>query len=187
MGRIKDRSHADTDWLKARAREYAQNKGMSNSSIREILSGTEAAAGQEITQKTLRVWLMEALTEGETRESMHQVSFNDVTYIRGRAFKATADTEINRSFIMERAYWWGLYISALHIVLRSALAVEAGTALPPQFIVDNLNEWYADLRALRQLTPRLEVPPDEVDKVEEELAEFERHYGRDIKLPKETL
>jgi len=64
---------------------------------------------------------------------------------------------------------------------------EASTDLPPQFIVDNLNEWYADLRKLRQLTPRLEVPPEEVDRVEAELDEFERHYGRDIKLPKEVL
>ena len=64
---------------------------------------------------------------------------------------------------------------------------EASTQLAPQFIVNNLNEWYADLRKLRQLTPRLEVPPEEVDKVEAELAEFERHYGRDIKLPKEVL
>ena len=64
---------------------------------------------------------------------------------------------------------------------------EASTDLPPQFIVDNLDEWYADLRKLRQLTPRLQVPPEEVDKVEAELAAFEKHYGRDIKLPKEVL
>ena len=64
---------------------------------------------------------------------------------------------------------------------------EASTVLAPQFIIDNLDEWYADLRSLRQLTPRLEVPPDEVDRVEAELAAFEKHYGRDIKLPKEVL
>ena len=64
---------------------------------------------------------------------------------------------------------------------------EASTKLAPQFIIDNLDEWYADLRSLRQLTPRLEVPPDEVDRVEAELAAFEKHYGRDIKLPKEVL
>jgi hypothetical protein len=64
---------------------------------------------------------------------------------------------------------------------------EASTDLAPQFIIDNLDEWYADLRSLRQLTPRLEVPPDEVDRVEAELAAFEKHYGRDIKLPKEVL
>lgn len=187
MSRVKNRSDADTDWLRARAREYAVNEGMSNASIREILSATDAAGDSPVTQKVLRAWLLEELIEGITREDMHNISFNDVKYLRGRAFKATADTEINRAFVVERAYWWGLYISALHIVLRSALAMDAATTLPPQFIVDNLKTWYADLRKLRQLTPRLEVPPEEVDRVEEELAEFERHYGRDIKLPKETL
>lgn len=64
---------------------------------------------------------------------------------------------------------------------------EASTELAPQFIIDNLDEWYADLRALRQLTPRLEVPPEEVDRVEAELAAFEQHYGVHLKLPKEVL
>ena len=64
---------------------------------------------------------------------------------------------------------------------------EASTDLAPQFIVNNIDEWYADLRKLRNLTPRLEVPPEEVDKMEAELAAYEKHYGKDIKLPKETL
>ena len=64
---------------------------------------------------------------------------------------------------------------------------EAGTELAPQFIIDNIDEWYADLRKLRQLTPRLQVPPEEVDAIEKELSEFEQHYGRDLKLPKEVL
>ncbi len=64
---------------------------------------------------------------------------------------------------------------------------EASTALPPQFIINNLDEWYADLRKLRRLTPRLEVPPEEVDKMEAELEAYEKHYGKDIKLPKEVL
>ncbi len=64
---------------------------------------------------------------------------------------------------------------------------EASTDLAPQFIVNNIDEWYADLRKLRHLTPRLEVPPEEVDKVEAELAAFEKKYGRDVKLPKEVL
>jgi len=187
MGGAKNRSHADTDWLKARAREYAMDKGMSDATIRDILSKTEAAGDQPVTQKALHGWLLDTMTEGETRESMHSFSFSDVMYLRGRAFRAAADTEVNRAYIMERAYWWGLYISSLHIVLRSALALDATITLPPQFIVDNLNEWYADLRSLRQLVPRLDVPPEEVDRVEAELAEFERHYGRGIKLPKETL
>ncbi|KKL20949.1 hypothetical protein LCGC14_2450330 [marine sediment metagenome] len=187
MGGAKNRSHADTDWLKARAREYAMDKGMSDATIRDILSKTEAAGDQPVTQKALHGWLLDTMTEGETRESMHSFSFSDVMYLRGRAFRAAADTEVNRAYIMERAYWWGLYISSLHIVLRSALTLEGGAALPPQFIVANLDQWYEDLRALRQLTPRLHIPPEEVDRVQKELDEFEKHYGRDIRLPKETL
>ena len=64
---------------------------------------------------------------------------------------------------------------------------EAGTELAPQFIIDNIDEWYADLRKLRQLTPRLQVPPEEVDAIEKELSEFEQHYGVNLKLPKEVL
>jgi hypothetical protein len=64
---------------------------------------------------------------------------------------------------------------------------EASTDLAPQFIVSNLDEWYADLRSLRQLKPKLEMDPEEVDKMEAELDAFEKHHGRDIKLPKEVL
>ncbi len=64
---------------------------------------------------------------------------------------------------------------------------EASTELAPQFIIDNIDEWYADLRKLRQLTPRLQVPPEEVDAIEKELSEFEQHYGVHLKLPKEVL
>ena len=64
---------------------------------------------------------------------------------------------------------------------------EASTKLAPQFIVSNLKQWYAELRSLRQLTPRLEVPPEEVDKMEADLDAFEEHYGRNIKRPKEVL
>lgn len=187
MGRAKNRSHADTDWLKARAREYAQDKGMSDASIRDILSKTDAAGDKPVTQKVLHGWLLDSLTEGETREAMHKVSFSDVLYLRGRAFRATADTEINRAYIMERAYWWGLYVSALHIVLRSALAADALTTLPPQFIVENLNQWYADIRSIRQMKPVLQMDEAEVKMLEDDLDAFERHYGRDIRLPKETL
>ncbi len=187
MGGVKNRSHADTDWLKARAREYAQDKGMSDASIREILSATPAAGDKPITQKVLHLWLMDSLIEGETRDSMHKRSLGDVVYLRGKAFRATADTEINRANIMERAYWWGLYVSALHIVLRSALALDAATTLPPQFIVNNLNQWYADLRSIRQMKPKLQMDEADVKMLEDDLEAFEKHYGRDIKLPKETL
>ncbi len=186
MGKIKNRSHSDTDWLQARSREYALG-GLSNASIRETLNETPAVGDTIISPRTMREWLLEKLNAGETVAAMHNVSFSDVLYLRGRAFKATADTEINRSFIMERAYWWGLYISALHIVLRSALGADTGSAMAPQFIVTNLKQWYADLRAIRQMKPKLEMDAEEVDKMQEDLDAFEKRYGRDIKLPKETL
>ncbi len=64
---------------------------------------------------------------------------------------------------------------------------EASTNLPPQFIVNNIDEWYADLRKLRQLKPKLQMDVEEVDKMEAELDAYEKHYGKDIKLPKEVL
>ncbi len=64
---------------------------------------------------------------------------------------------------------------------------EASTELPPQFIVNNLYQWYADLRALRQMKPKLQMDEEEVKEMEADLDAFEKHYGRDIKLPKETL
>ena len=64
---------------------------------------------------------------------------------------------------------------------------EASTPLAPQFIVDNLKQWYADLRSIRQMKPKLEMDADEVQKMEDELDAFEKRYGRNIKLPKEVL
>ncbi len=64
---------------------------------------------------------------------------------------------------------------------------EASTPLAPQFIVDNLKQWYADLRAIRHLKPKLQMDVEEVDKMEAELDAYEKHYGKDIKLPKEVL
>ena len=64
---------------------------------------------------------------------------------------------------------------------------EASTDLAPQFIVNNIDEWYADLRKLRQLKPKLQMDVEEVDKLEKDLAAYEKHYGKDIKLPKEVL
>ncbi len=66
-------------------------------------------------------------------------------------------------------------------------AGEEEAPLAPQFIVDNLKEWYADLRSIRQMKPRLEMDKEEVDALEEELDAFEAHYGRNIKRPKEVL
>ncbi len=78
-------------------------------------------------------------------------------------------------------------VAGAMVKIIKAGEAEASTDLAPQFIVNNIDEWYADLRKLRQLTPRLEVPVEEVDKVAAELDAFEEHYGRDIKRPKEVL
>ncbi len=64
---------------------------------------------------------------------------------------------------------------------------EASTDLPPQFIVDNLNQWYANLRSIRQMTPKLEMDEDEAQEIVDKLDAYEKHYGKDIKLPKEVL
>ncbi len=66
-------------------------------------------------------------------------------------------------------------------------AGEEEAPIAPQFIVDNLKEWYADLRSIRQMTPKLQMDPEEEDKITEELDAYEKHYGRNIKLPKEVL
>ena len=84
MGRVKNRSHDDTDWLKARAREYAVNQGLSPAAILERLNATTAIGDKLITPRALRDWLLEKLTAGETRETMHNTSFSDVMYLRGR-------------------------------------------------------------------------------------------------------
>ncbi|MCH7578522.1 MAG: hypothetical protein IH822_12170 [Chloroflexi bacterium] len=47
------------------------------------------------------------------------------------------------------------------VVLRSALEEASGPSVAPQFIVNNLDQWYADLRSLRQLTPKLAQPEPE--------------------------
>ncbi len=49
---------------------------------------------------------------------------------------------------------------------------EASTDLAPQFIINNVDEWYADLRKLRQLKPKLQIEVEEVDKMEAELDAF---------------
>ena len=66
-------------------------------------------------------------------------------------------------------------------------AGEEEAPLAPQFIVDNLKQWYADLRSIRQMKPKLEMDAEEVQKMEDELDAFEKRYGRNIKLPKEVL
>ena len=181
MTQQKGRTALQLQHLKQIAWDFGKG-GLSNEAILERLSSLDMGP---VSPRSLRRWLAEKF--GGLREEVMQAASEDVLYLRARAFRATADTEINRAFIMERAYWWGLYISVLHIVLREALKQGAADPMPPQFIVNNIDEWYADLRKLRQLKPKLQMDVEEVDKMEAELDAFEKHYGRDIKLPKETL
>lgn len=181
MAKPKGRTALQLQRLKDVAWDLARG-GLPNEAILERLKSLDIGP---VSARSLRRWLAEIFTA--SRDELRQACYEDVMYLRGRAFKATADTEINRSHIMERAYWWGLYSSVLHIVLRSALADVGTTKLPPQFIVTNLNQWYADLRSLRQMKPKLQMDEDEVKEMEDELDAFEQHYGKHIKLPKETL
>ncbi len=78
-------------------------------------------------------------------------------------------------------------VAGAMVKIIKAGEAEASTDLAPQFIVNNIDEWYADLRKLRQLKPKLQMDVEEVDKIEAELDAYEKHYGKDIKLPKEVL
>ncbi len=62
---------------------------------------------------------------------------------------------------------------------------EASTELPPQFIVKDLNKWYAENRALRQEKPAMSY--EEAYEQDPEMTEYEWKYGRNIKYPKEVL
>ncbi len=62
---------------------------------------------------------------------------------------------------------------------------EASTDLPPQFIVNNIDEWYKELRDRRRLKPAMSY--EEAYEDNPEMTEYEWKYGRDIKYPKEVL
>ena len=62
---------------------------------------------------------------------------------------------------------------------------EASTKLAPQFIVDNLDEWYKEIRDIRRGKPAMSY--EEAYKLDPEMTKYEWHYGRDIKYPKEVL
>ena len=86
----------------------------------------------------------------------------DIGDLRARAYLATADAELDPAKRSERNQWWRLYLPLLLVVLRTTLEEDSGPSVAPQFIVTNLNQWYADLRSLRQMTPKLAQPePDE--------------------------
>jgi hypothetical protein len=67
---------------------------------------------------------------------------------------------------------------------------EAGTEIPPQIIIENLDEWYAKNRERWQRTPPLDSGEGREETVEETSARmkaYEEKFGRNIILPKETL
>ncbi|MCH7577747.1 MAG: hypothetical protein IH822_08125 [Chloroflexi bacterium] len=62
---------------------------------------------------------------------------------------------------------------------------EASTDLAPQFIINNLDEWYAENRALRRVKPAMSW--EESYEQDPEMAEWMKKYCRDEKFPKEVL
>lgn len=187
MGKSKGRSHRNTDDLKLLAFEMAQAQ-FSNQGILERLNELDLIGEKPVTLDTLERWQRQRFTGG--REEVLQITFEDVMYLRTRAYRATALCEVNRAYITERAYWWGLYISALHIMLKQALAAEEGVTLPVQLIVKDLPKFYADIRAIRQMTPPLDLGEggeETVEQIKARMKAFEDKFGKDIKLPTETL
>ncbi len=184
MPRVLGRPQRQTDRLKEMARDLALGR-FSNIGILEQLNETQWVGDSPVNETTLRRWLNEELAYN--REALISTSYDEVMYLRSRAHRATAMTDLNRAHSTERAYWWGLYVSCLHIILRQAVTAEAAGKLPPQFFVQNISEWYAEIRAIRQMTPPLALPEGELDSLADQMEKFAKDYGRNIKLPSETL
>lgn len=187
MGKAPGRTHLATEELKRLASELHRG-GLTDKAILEQLNELEMVGEKPVTRATLKRW--RTLMPDIGKDELIHSTYMDVMYLRQRAFRATALTEVNRAYITERAYWWGLYISSLHIMLRQALAIDAAAELPPQFIMDNLEQWYADIRAIQQMTPPLDLGDkggETAEQVKSRMDEFERKYARNVIKPKETL
>ena len=162
---------------------------MPEKAIIEHLNTLDMVGEKPLTLKGFRRWHITDV-EDVDKAQLVRLTYRDVMFLRDRAYEATAKCEINRyMYITERAYWWGLYISALHIMLRQAMAVDAAAELPPQFIMDNLDKFYADIRKVQQMTPRLDTGDGEetVEQLTARMKAFEDRYAKDLKLPEETL
>ena len=140
------RSQRDRHRLKERVWEFA-NGGMSTAAIAETL---------DISVRTAQRWQRQIVPTG--KEVVMDAALLDIRDIRGRAYVATAEAEIDPAKRSERNRWWNMYLPLLLIVLRTTLEEDSGPSVAPQFIVNNLNQWYANLRSLRQLTPKLAQP-----------------------------
>ena len=144
------RSQRDRHGLKERVWELA-NAGMSTAAIAERL---------DVSVRTAQRWQRQIVPTG--KEKILNAAFLDIGDLRARAYLATADAELDPAKRSERNQWWRLYLPLLLVVLRTTLDEDCGPSVAPQFIVSNLNQWYADLRSLRQMTPKLAQPePDE--------------------------
>jgi hypothetical protein len=187
--RVAGRTNEHTQMLKDAAYELAQ-AGKPSAFIAERLTAVYDLG--LVTVRQVNRWLNERFNA--TRDETIANVFNDVEYLRQRAYDATEKSRTNLAFLAERNYWWSLYISALHIVLRTALAPVAEPAGRLQFVFPNMaavEQWYADIRARRQLIPPLQGAParesTDEDDVLAQCDAFDAEYGRDIKLPSEVL
>lgn len=123
---------------------------MSNAAVAETL---------DVSIRTAQRWQRQIVPSG--KEEVMDAALFDIRDIRAKAYLATAEAELDPTKRSERNHWWSLYLPLMLVVLRSALEEASGPSVAPQFIVDNLDEWYADLRKLRQLTPNLAEPEPE--------------------------
>ncbi len=143
------RSQRDRHGLKERVWELA-NADMSTAAIAETL---------DVSVRTAQRWQRQIVPTG--KEKVMDAALLDIGDIRARAFRATADAELDPAKRSERNQWWRLYLPLLLVVLRTTLEEDSGPSVAPQFIVNNLDQWYADLRALRQLKPKRAEPEPE--------------------------
>ncbi len=143
------RSQLERHRLKEGAWELA-NGGMSTAAIAETL---------DISVRTAQRWQRQIVPTG--KEKVLDAALLDIGDIRAKAHLATALAEIDPAKRAERNQWWRLYLPLLRVVLRTALEEDSGPSIAPQFFVQNLSQWYADLRAIRQMTPKLAQPEPE--------------------------
>ncbi len=143
------RSQRERHRLKERAWELA-NGGMSTAAIAETL---------DVSVRTAQRWQRQIVPTG--KEKVLDAALLDIGHIRAKAYLATAEAEIDPTKRSERNHWWNLYLPLLCVVLRTTLEEGSGPSVAPQFIVSNLNQWYAELRSLRQMTPKLAQPEPE--------------------------
>jgi hypothetical protein len=123
------------------------------------MSTAAIAETLDISVRTAQRWQRDIVPTG--KEKILNACLLDIGDIRAKAYLATAEAEIDPTKRSERNHWWSLYLPLMLVVLRSALEEASGPSVAPQFIVNNLDQWYADLRALRQLTPKLAQPEEE--------------------------